>query len=153
MDFKKKALNALALRASRTRIMSRVEGIQDRVEVFNLKGERTRLTIEEARSFEVVPLQWVVGFYFLCKGHDGKDYIKGEEIRLPYPMRQSLIWESLSEYHYNLERKLKVVKEHLLTYAWTATTCDKGLPEAVVMEMFKQSGAFEEIVPQWEQDS
>lgn len=126
--------------ASQTLFVS-VFGLSEHIWPVSLNGHNKQVTGYDALALEVTPLPWVICCYALCKDISGNPYIKGMELHLGEPVKQSAIHKALSEAHYDWMRENVNVKQ-LLTLAWIATTAAPPT-EKLAMQLFLERGAFD----------
>ena len=126
--------------ASQTLFVS-VFGLSEHIWPVSLNGQRRHVSAEQALAIEVTPLPWVICCYALCKDISGNPYIKGMELHLQEPVKQSAIHKALSHKHYDWMRENVNVKQ-LLTLAWIATTATPPT-EKMAMQLFLERGAFD----------
>lgn len=118
-----------------------VFGLSEHIWPFSLNGRRKPVTGYDALAIEVTPLPWVICCYALCKDVSGNPYIKGMELHLQEPVKQSAIHKALSRKHYDWMRE-NVNVNQLLTLSWIATTATPPT-EKLAMQLFLERGAFD----------
>lgn len=126
--------------ASQTLFVS-VFGLSAHIWPVSLNGHHKQVTGYDAKAIEVTPLPWVICCYALCKDISGNPYIKGMELHLQEPVKQSAIHKALSHKHYDWMRE-NVNVNQLLTLAWIATTAAPPT-EKLAMQLFLERGAFD----------
>ena len=100
-------------------------GLSEHIHPFTLAGKHKPVTGGDA----------------LCRDAHGNPYIKGFEIYLSEPVKQSSINTSLSRVHYDWMKE-NVNMSQMLTLAWIATTATPPT-EKMAMNLFLGLGAFE----------
>lgn len=131
----------IAKRVASTSLFVSVFGLSEHVYPYSVTGHRKAVTGYDALAIEATPLPWVICCYALCKDNNGNPYIKGMELHLSEPVKQSAINRALSHKHFEW-MKAEVNQAHLLTLAWIATT-SKAPTEKLAMQLFLELGAFE----------
>jgi len=131
----------IAKQIANTTMFVSVFGLSEFVYPVSLNGHRKPVTGFEAMALEATPLPWNIICYALCRDANGNHYIKGMEIHLTEPVKQSAINTSLSRVHYDW-MKSNVNMSHILTLAWIATTASPPYEE-LAFKLFDGLGAFE----------
>lgn len=138
-DFMRQQL--IAKKVAGSTLFVSVFGLTDTIYPVTLSGKRKAVTGYDALALEATPLPWVICCYALCKDPSSNPYLKGMELHLSEPVKQSAIHKALSEAHYDWMRK-EVNTKQLLTLAWIATTAEAST-EKLAMQLFLELDAFE----------
>lgn len=131
----------VAKRVASSTLFVSVFGLSEYVFPVSLTGHHKPVTGYDALALESTPLPWVICCYALCRDNNGNPYIKGMELELLEPVKQSAIHKALSHKHYDW-MKAEVNQAHLLTLAWIATTA-AAPTEKLAMRLFLEKGAFD----------
>ena len=136
-----KMSTAMGERLARDNVILFVAGVTEKVQVHNRTTlNEKRLDLVQAVALSETPIQWRIGLYALCRGHNGDEYIKGELWAMPMKVRQRNIADSLNKAHMAFMRD-SVNRKHLLTLGWIATAGD-FLDEETAMELFSSTGVW-----------
>ena len=134
-------LAAMGERLARDNVIMFIAGVTPKAQVHNrLTLKEKRLDLFQATAISETPVQWNIGLYALCRGHNGDEYIKGELWPVPMKVRQRNIADSLNKAHMAFMRD-SVNRKHLLTLGWIATAGD-FLDEETAMELFSSTGVW-----------
>lgn len=137
-----KMLTAMGERLTRDNVIMFVAGVTPKVQVHNRATlKEKRLDIVQATAVSETPVQWNIGLYALCRGHNGDEYIKGELWPVPTKLRQRNIADSLNKAHMAFMRD-SVNRKHLLTLGWIATAGD-FFDEETAMKLFSSTGVWD----------
>lgn len=131
----------LAKQCAKSTLFANVFGLSENIHPFTLSGHHKPVTGMDAMAIEVTPLKWCICCYALCRDTSGNPYIKGFEIYLSEPVKQSAINKALSRAHYDWMKE-NVNMSQMLTLAWIATTATPPT-EKMAMNLFLGLGAFE----------
>lgn len=131
----------LAKQCAKSTLFANVFGLSENIHPFTLSGHHKPVTGMDAMAIEVTPLKWCICCYALCRDTSGNPYIKGFEIYLSEPVKQSAINKALSRAHYDWMKE-NVNMSQMLTLAWIATTASPPT-EKMAMKLFLDLGAFD----------
>lgn len=123
---------------------------RDKCDIIDLmKNKPFPATMIQARAMTEVAHKWSMFIAALGVDDNGRRYIKSEQIFLPDRRKQSVLAESLNEYHQQFIKR-SMNPRHLIAAAWIGSPEGLEIEENQADEIFTALGAWEETTTQKE---